>query len=731
MYIQLVSVHGLVRGENIEMGRDADTGGQVRYVLEMARTLAAQPEVDGVDLFTRRIKDKRYSSDYGETIEELAPGCRLVRLPCGGGRYMRKERLWPHLDEFVDEMLVFTRKDGRTPTVVHGHYADAAYVANEVATALGVPFVYTGHSLGKPKLEYLLREGWTHEKANDELAIDRRIAVEQESLDAADLVVTSTRHERDVQYADYRRDETLKVEVIPPGTDLDRFFPYYEYDIAGGEIDERFKQARMRMHHELGRFLYSPEKPLILALCRPDRRKNIGALIDAYGESKELQAIANLAIFAGIREDIESMPENEQRVLTDMLLAMDRYNLYGKMAIPKNHGSEYDVPELYRLVAAGGGVFANTAYIELFGLTAIEATAVGLPFVATQEGGPQDIVENCRSGATVDVTDRAELTDALVQSLTDRKLWEQRSSDGVNLVRKHYAWETHCRHYLKAIEEVLQDGREPAQSPGRRGPSVGRRLAEVEHLLITDIDNTLLGDDEALAQLLELLHENRDRIGFGVATGRSPELVEEVLAEYGVEEIDVIISSVGTEVSYGRRFASDRGWASHLRSRWRPDRVREALDPLGFVSLQEGVGSQSEFKVSYDLDEGVAAEEAIRLVRESLDSVRLGYSLVFSHGTYIDVLPLRASKGKAVHYVANKWGVPIDRVLTAGDSGNDIDMLKGATAGIVVSNHDDQVAAWRRNKSDRVYIADRPSAGGIIDGLSHYGVLHAKNYAEV
>ena len=39
MYIQLVSVHGLIRGDRIEMGRDADTGGQVRYVVDLARNL--------------------------------------------------------------------------------------------------------------------------------------------------------------------------------------------------------------------------------------------------------------------------------------------------------------------------------------------------------------------------------------------------------------------------------------------------------------------------------------------------------------------------------------------------------------------------------------------------------------------------------------------------------------------------------------------------------------------
>ena len=39
--IALISLHGLIRGENLELGRDEDTGGQTRYVLELARALAA------------------------------------------------------------------------------------------------------------------------------------------------------------------------------------------------------------------------------------------------------------------------------------------------------------------------------------------------------------------------------------------------------------------------------------------------------------------------------------------------------------------------------------------------------------------------------------------------------------------------------------------------------------------------------------------------------------------
>ncbi len=31
LYIVLISMHGLIRGQHMELGRDADTGGQVRF----------------------------------------------------------------------------------------------------------------------------------------------------------------------------------------------------------------------------------------------------------------------------------------------------------------------------------------------------------------------------------------------------------------------------------------------------------------------------------------------------------------------------------------------------------------------------------------------------------------------------------------------------------------------------------------------------------------------------
>ncbi len=40
LYIQMFSIHGLVRHQNMELGYDADTGGQIKYVVELCRNLS-------------------------------------------------------------------------------------------------------------------------------------------------------------------------------------------------------------------------------------------------------------------------------------------------------------------------------------------------------------------------------------------------------------------------------------------------------------------------------------------------------------------------------------------------------------------------------------------------------------------------------------------------------------------------------------------------------------------
>src|SRR3990170_7431251 len=125
IYVVLINVHGLVRGTNPEIGRDADTDNQTRYVVEVAQALAKHPRVERVDLMTRLISDSKVSSDYSVPIEDLGNGAHIVRLECGPGRYMRKELLWPHLFGFADQALQHVKKIGRVPDIIHSHYADS------------------------------------------------------------------------------------------------------------------------------------------------------------------------------------------------------------------------------------------------------------------------------------------------------------------------------------------------------------------------------------------------------------------------------------------------------------------------------------------------------------------------------------------------------------------------------------------------------------------------------
>ncbi|WP_315860027.1 glycosyltransferase [Cyanobium sp. Alchichica 3B3-8F6] len=128
LYVLHLHLHGLLRGHDLELGRDADTGGQTTYVLELARSLALRPEVERLEVVTRLIQDRRVSADYAKAWESLGPHAAIRRLSFGPRRYLRKELLWPHLDELADALAESLRTQDQLPDWIHAHYADAGYV---------------------------------------------------------------------------------------------------------------------------------------------------------------------------------------------------------------------------------------------------------------------------------------------------------------------------------------------------------------------------------------------------------------------------------------------------------------------------------------------------------------------------------------------------------------------------------------------------------------------------
>ncbi len=717
LYVQMFSIHGLVRAEHLELGRDADTGGQVKYVIELANHLSRRDEVRQVDLFTRQIKDKKVSEDYGKAIETVNDKFRIVRIRCGGLKYIRKELLWPYMDEYVDKTVKFIKKENQVPDIVHGHYADAGYVAMELAKIFGLPLVFTGHSMGRSKFQKLLNDGMTEDDIIKKYKIDHRINVEEEVIKSADLIVTSTNQEITEQYKQYDNSDIPEYRVIPPGIDITRFYPYYHDRLPEYEKSEIELYSQASVLRELDRFLMYPDKPLVLALSRPDKRKNISGLVQAFGEDQELQTMANLAIFAGIRKDIDKMEENESDVLTRMLLMMDKYDLYGKMAIPKKHDIEYEVPELYRIAAEKRGVFVNPALTEPFGLTLLEASATGLPIVATNDGGPYDIISNCENGILVDPTNPKEITGALKTIITDYELWTRYSKNGIMNVRKYYTWESHAATYMEAVSQI-ESKADFAAEKERAATPIGKRLACLNRFLITDIDNTLIGDsNKHLPELVSLLKANKSEMGFAVATGRHVSSAEAILERHDVHRPDIVIASVGTEIYYGSDLYYDRGWETHIAHQWDRQKIVDLLSEFDFLECQEEA-AQRPFKVSYDMDPG---KDRLAKVHDALLKNKCRYTLIYSHEKHLDIIPYRASKGKAIRYLSYKWELPLNNLLICGDSGNDEEMLRGEPRGVVVGNYSPELDTLRGAKN--IYFAKAPCAGGILEALEKYRFL--------
>ncbi len=697
LYIVLISVHGLIRGHDLELGRDADTGGQTKYVVELARALGERADIEKVLLMTRRVIDSQVSTDYAKPFEFLSEKVGIVRIECGIQKYLSKELLWDSLDSFADNALTYLKDQGRIPDVIHSHYADAGYVGSRLSHQLGVPLVHTGHSLGRNKRKQLLASGIKRSEIESTYNISRRIEAEETTLGVAERVITSTQQEIEQQYGLYDFYQPERMRVIPPGTDLDKFFP-----TQGNETSSAIAK-------EIKRFLTQPDKPIILALSRPDPRKNIVSLIEAYGESPQLQQAANLIVVAGNRNDIQDMENVSRNVLNRILLAIDRYDLYGRVAYPKHHKPE-EVSEFYRLAASTHGVFVNPALTEPFGLTLIEAAACGLPIVATEDGGPIDIIKNCQNGHLINPLDKAAMAKALLKTLTDKSEWSRLARNGLQGVRQHYSWQAHVEKYIAVIRPLVEKTEQIPRAKLSRRPGVFRDRA-----IFASLDLNLIGDRESLSSLLKTMQTHHKSIIFGIATGRLLDDALATLREYNIPMPDVLISGQGTEIHYAPNLTRSEVWERHINHLWNPLAIREILKEIPGLEMQPKY-QQSDFKISYFIDPKVAN---IQDIRQTLLRNEQAVNIVFSFGQFLDVLPVRASKGLALRWCAEQLGFPLQNTLVAGVTGADADMLRGNTLGVVVDNrHLTELSDL--SSVDNIYFAKKQYAAGILEAMSYY-----------
>lgn len=700
LYILLISVHGLIRGEHLELGCDADTGGQTKYVVELARALAEQSNVKKVDLVTRLINDteKEISTDYSKKFEKLNKKSQIVRIECADQLYLPKENLWDYLDSFSDNLLNYLHTENITPDIIHCHYADAGYVGTRLSHQLSIPLVHTGHSLGRSKRSRLLASGIKSNEIESRYNMSRRINAEENTLGVAERVITSTHQEVEQQYGMYDYYQPEQMRVIPPGTDLTKFFP-----ADGLEKDSDIAK-------KINSFLTQPNKPMVLAISRPDHRKNIVTLIEAYGESKALQQLANLVIVAGNRDDIRELDIGAQEVLTEILLSIDAYDLYGKVAYPKHHQAQ-DISIIYRLAALSSGVFINPALTEPFGLTLIEAAACGLPIVATDDGGPIDIINNCKNGYLIDPLDKSDIANKVNEILGDDAKWDKLSTNGIKGVNKFYSWQGHAEKYLKVIQPIIDKNEPITRMVLQRRNRLYRNRA-----IFTDLDQSLLGNPKFIPDFSKKLQENSRCSSFGIATGRRLDSALKLIKKFKLPYPDTLVTSLGTEIHYGKQLTRDTSWMDHIDYLWNPVKVKKVIAELQGLQLQEK-DQQSRYKISYYYDSANApdVDEIRKLLLQNEQTV----NVVHSFGQFLDIVPIRASKGLALRWYSEQWDIPLEHILAAGGSGADEDMIRGNTLAVLVANrHHEELSDLI--DLEKVYYAKKPFAAGILEAIEYY-----------
>jgi len=261
----------------------------------------------------------------------------------------------------------------------------------------------------------------------------------------------------------------------------------------------------------------------------------------------------------------------------------------------------------------------------------------------------------------------------------------------------------------------------------------------VKFLLVTDLDNTLIGDDQATIALIKKLTPIRQNLSLVYATGRSlvsyNSLCQEFRLRTGQSLLvpDYLVTSVGSEIYSGvysetdrentlvQAWTRDQDWANHISIDWERQAIATLASATAELLAQSEI-EQNEWKLSYLLN-SKHNFTIIQNLKQKLNQAGLKAQVIFSSDRDLDILPKKSGKGKAVTYLREKLGIAANRTLVCGDSGNDVAMFEQMTLGVIVKNSQQELLDWHQLHSyPNHYVSQRDCAWGILEAIAHFQI---------
>ena len=433
-----------------------DFGGQLVYVKEIACEMAKLGHK--IDIVTRRFDDKQFPEfrdefDSYHGVENL----RIVRIPCGPNQFVRKEQLWEYLNEWTDNIIEFYKDEGSMFDFATGHYGDGGLACALIKEKTGIPYSFTGHSLGAQKFDKLNQNFKNFQSLEQTYFFTKRILAERTAIANSDVVFVSTSQERDEQYSHllYANDlffhNPLSFIVAPPGVNTHVFAPFWS-DNVDAVVQKKIETI---LHRDI-----APSRrklPIVVLASRLDEKKNHVGVVEAYAHDKALQQRCNLLIsLRGVENaynDYTMLKPAEIEIVNQLMRTIYEHDLIGKVSFASIN-SQGELANLYRYTAKHGGAFVLAALYEPFGLAPIEAMSTGLPAAVTKYGGPSEVLQESGEsfGVLLDVQDTKDIARGLNELFDNYEFYQRQ---GHKRVLSKYTWRATAKTYLKAIETVL------------------------------------------------------------------------------------------------------------------------------------------------------------------------------------------------------------------------------------------------------------------------------------